>query len=179
MSESPEPIEEDQETRAEKFGHKRIQSQSHSSEGRPPISELDVRLSEDHRPQSAAPIPSVRTGNEMPENVKQHPRQAHRSYRQLFAESCWFYSQNTPTIVLLLPRLALTLALLMAFSSSSPASVASVNLGSGAFGRDNTFFVSGGRLSVYAKVVIWVNLGWGAWRLFVYLVSWYVNPLHP
>lgn len=38
-------------------------------------------------------------------------------WKQFIAESCWFYSQNLPTVSMLVPRAGLVLALLFTFSS--------------------------------------------------------------
>ncbi|KAG8929842.1 hypothetical protein FRC02_005008 [Tulasnella sp. 418] len=92
--------------------------------------------------------------------------------RQFLAESCWFYSQNTPTISLLVPRLALSLALLVAFNGPAPGAAVLSAAGEAAFGRDGTFFEPRGQLSTYGKVIIWLNLIWGLWRILVLMISW-------
>lgn len=94
------------------------------------------------------------------------------------AESAWFYSQNTPTICLLLPRLALSLALLLSFSSANPQVGILVREGLVGGGRDGTWFEGeGGTLSVYARGVLWANVGWGVWRVGVLIISWCVGFL--
>ena len=99
-----------------------------------------------------------------------------RDVWQFFAESCWFYSQNLPTIVLLVPRLAMTLALYIAFVGPSTGTT----LGSGGgLGRDGTFFGSRGELTGYAQVIMWIQLAWGVWRILVLIASWFVNRRIP
>jgi hypothetical protein len=81
--------------------------------------------------------------------------------RDGLAETCWFYSQNLPTVALLLPRAGLSLALLLAFSNPSPAVVALANEGD--LGRDGTFFRSSdGSLTAYARGVLVANAAWTA-----------------
>ena len=89
------------------------------------------------------------------------------------AETFYFYSQNLPTVALLMPRAALCLALLFAFSSPDPNAVA---LGdAGISRRDGTFFrPADGTLTDYARGVLIANAAWTAWRILVLLVSWYV-----
>jgi len=92
------------------------------------------------------------------------------SLRDGIAETCWFYSQNLPTIALLLPRAGLCLALLFAFSSSQPGYVALAEVGSSQ--RDQTFFRIDGTLTNYARGVLIANAAWTAWRTLVLLCSW-------
>ncbi|KAG9047410.1 hypothetical protein FS837_002306 [Tulasnella sp. UAMH 9824] len=92
-----------------------------------------------------------------------------RNALQFLAESCWFYSQNMPTIVTLLPRLALTLALYLAFVGPSTGATLGSN---NSLGRDGTFFGGHGELSGYAKVIVWLQIAWGLWRTMVLLGSW-------
>ncbi|KAF8509755.1 hypothetical protein BU17DRAFT_98635 [Hysterangium stoloniferum] len=76
------------------------------------------------------------------------------------AETCFFLSQNTPTVLLLLPRAALSLSLLL----QPPA-------GPG-LGRDGTYFDSGsGALSGYAKGILLANAAWTIWRALLVLGS--------
>lgn len=71
----------------------------------------------------------------------------------------------------LLPRAGLSLALLLAFTNPDPGYLAL--LSQGAVGRDSTYFDSpSGVLSTYAKVVLWLNVAWTAWRVLVLVVSW-------
>lgn len=96
-------------------------------------------------------------------------RQEGRNVSQFIAESCWFYSQNMPTIVTLVPRLALTLALYLAFVGPSTGATLGSN---NSLGRDGTFFGGHGELSGYAKVIVWLQIAWGLWRSIVLLGSW-------
>ncbi|KAI0795920.1 hypothetical protein C8Q75DRAFT_802985 [Abortiporus biennis] len=93
------------------------------------------------------------------------------SIRDGLAETFYFYSQNLPTVALLLPRAALSLALLLAFSSSN----SSLPVGdAGVFSRrDGTFFrAENGTLTGYARDVLIANAAWTAWRILVLLISW-------
>jgi hypothetical protein len=92
------------------------------------------------------------------------------SIRDGLAETFYFYSQNLPTVVLLLPRAALSLALLFAYDSSLPDVV--LDNTTIAMRRDETFFDQDGSLSSYAKGVLIANAAWTAWRILVLLCSW-------
>ena len=88
------------------------------------------------------------------------------------AEQCYRFSQNLPTVILLLPRAAICLALLLAFSSPGSAAVASSNAGSEP--RDATYFNGDGALTRYGRGILIFNAVWIAWRVLVLLASWYV-----
>ena len=93
------------------------------------------------------------------------------SFQSGLAESFYFYSQNLPTVALLVPRAALSLALLLAYSGQVPAGDENDNLG--VFGRrDGTYFRDNGTLTGYARGVLIANAAWTAWRILVLLVSW-------
>ena len=97
----------------------------------------------------------------------------HGSIADGLAETFYFYSQNLPTVALLLPRAGLCLALLFAFSSPDPDVVALADAGLSR--RDGTFFrASDGTLTDYARGVLIANAAWTAWRVLVLLISWYV-----
>ena len=92
------------------------------------------------------------------------------------AETCWYLSQNTTNIALLLPRAGLCLTLLLTFSSSQPGTLALADTGS--IPRDRTFFnPDDGTLSGYAKGVLIANAAWTAWRTLVWLFAWYACHL--
>lgn len=98
------------------------------------------------------------------------------SIRDGIAETCWYLSQNTANIALLLPRAGLCLALLLTFSSSQPGTLALAD--SGSIRRDRTFFSPrDGTLSGYAEGVLIVNAAWTAWRTLVWLCAWYARRL--
>lgn len=93
------------------------------------------------------------------------------SIRDGIAETCWYFSQNTANIALLLPRAGLSLALLLTFSSSQPGTLALAD--SGNIHRDRTFFdPQTGTLSGYAKGVLIANAAWTAWRTLVWFCAW-------
>ncbi|GJJ14149.1 hypothetical protein Clacol_008409 [Clathrus columnatus] len=81
------------------------------------------------------------------------------SFTPFIAESAYFFSQNTPTVVLLLPRAALCLALLL----QSPAGAD--------LGRDSTYFDANGALTSYARGILFANAIWTLWRSIVLLGS--------
>ena len=94
------------------------------------------------------------------------------SIRDGISETCWFYSQNLPTVALLLPRAGLCLALLFAFANPNVEYLSLVDSGNNH--RDGTFFrVEDGSLTDYARGVLIANAAWTAWRLLVLLTSWY------
>ncbi|KAF9267074.1 hypothetical protein L218DRAFT_995968 [Marasmius fiardii PR-910] len=93
------------------------------------------------------------------------------SIRDGLAETFYFYSQNLPTVALLLPRAGLCLALLLTFSTADPNVVTLTNEGSG-LGRDGTFFNRDGTLTAYASGVLMANVAWTLWRTLVLLISW-------
>ncbi|KAI5999094.1 hypothetical protein EDD15DRAFT_2527946 [Pisolithus albus] len=93
------------------------------------------------------------------------------SLRDGLAETFWFYSQNLPTVALLLPRAGLALALLLMFSAPNPDYVIMAEAGFSP--RDGTFFhASDGTLTSYARGVLIVNAAWTAWRILVLITSW-------
>ncbi|KAK1220309.1 hypothetical protein PQX77_016934 [Marasmius sp. AFHP31] len=93
------------------------------------------------------------------------------SLRDGLAETFYFYSQNLPTVSLLLPRAGLSLALLLAFWTPNPNVLALVGQGSST-GRDGTFFNRDGTLTAYARGVLATNVAWTIWRALVLLISW-------
>ncbi|KAF8641631.1 hypothetical protein AX16_009857 [Volvariella volvacea WC 439] len=95
----------------------------------------------------------------------------HGSFRDGLSETFWFYSQNLPTVALLLPRAGLSLALLFSFSSA-PVGLR-VLTDAGIRNRDSTYFRSeDGALTAYARGVLIANAVWTAWRILVLLCSW-------
>ncbi|KAF7304690.1 OPT oligopeptide transporter [Mycena kentingensis (nom. inval.)] len=93
------------------------------------------------------------------------------SWRDGMAETFSFYSQNLPTVALLLPRAGLSLALLLAFSNPDPGVIALADAGRNH--RDKTFFrVHDGTLTSYARGILYANAAWALWRALVVLVSW-------
>jgi hypothetical protein len=81
-------------------------------------------------------------------------------FADYIAEKCYWRVQNWPTVALLLPRAALSLAVLFQRSlGPGEEAVASA--------RDSTYFESlssGGGLTGYAKGILFVNAAWAAWR---------------
>ena len=95
------------------------------------------------------------------------------SIRDAIAETCYWYSQNWPTVGLLLPRAGIALALLLTFGSTQADYLALA--GVGVSPRDGTFFRTDGALTDYARGVLIANAAWTAWRVLVLLLSLYVT----
>ena len=95
---------------------------------------------------------------------------AEGSLRDLLAKTWYFYAQNLPTIVTLLPRIGLALALLLTFFSPKnfPGGLSLSDVDQSIAGRDGTFF---------NKDVLIANAAWAAWRTLVLLLSWCVTFL--
>ncbi|KAI0086063.1 hypothetical protein BDY19DRAFT_895416 [Irpex rosettiformis] len=95
----------------------------------------------------------------------------HGKFRDGLAETFYYYSQNLPTVALLLPRAALSLALLLSFWTPEAGELALADMG--VRPRDGTFFRSSDQtLTNYARGVLIANAAWTAWRLLVLFVSW-------
>ncbi|XP_006456537.1 hypothetical protein AGABI2DRAFT_181129 [Agaricus bisporus var. bisporus H97] len=93
------------------------------------------------------------------------------SLRDGLAETFYWYSQNLPTVALLIPRAGLCLAILFAFSSPQAQTFSLANMGIN--NRDHTYFRRhDGTLTGYARGVLIANAAWAAWRILVLLVSW-------
>lgn len=99
----------------------------------------------------------------------------HASLRDGLAETANFYSQNWPTVILLMPRAALSLAALLAFWSPQPGAIAQGDAGISP--RDGTFFRADGTLTDYARGVLIANAAWTAWRILVLFLSLCVFPV--
>ncbi|THH14293.1 hypothetical protein EW146_g6022 [Bondarzewia mesenterica] len=97
------------------------------------------------------------------------------SLRDALAETCYFYSQNLPTVAFLLPRAGLSLVLLLSFFSPEqlPGGLTLGDVDQSIGRRDGTYFnQENGTLSGYAKGVLIANAAWTAWRILVLLLSW-------
>lgn len=100
---------------------------------------------------------------------------AEGSLRDALAETCYFYAQNLATVVTLLPRAGLALALLISFFNPEhlPGGLSLSDIDQSIARRDGTFFDQRtGALSGYAKGVLIANAVWAAWRTLVLLLSW-------
>lgn len=93
------------------------------------------------------------------------------SARDGLAETFFFYSQNLPTVALLLPRAGLSVALLLTFSSAQPGDVALADAGINPH-RDGAYFRTDGTLTSYARGVLIANAAWTAWRALLLLICW-------
>ncbi|GAA6016143.1 hypothetical protein JCM11491_000681 [Sporobolomyces phaffii] len=82
---------------------------------------------------------------------------------------CW-YRQNWPTVLLLVPRAAISVAVLLLYTTTAYGS--SMNTGQFA-SRDSAFFDSAtGALTGFAAGVVLTNCAWAALRLVVLVVAW-------
>lgn len=109
------------------------------------------------------------------------------NYRQGFVEWAWDRSQNIPTVVLLLPRAGIALAVLLTYSTVNPTTLTYLNsrlnlpgkailrrdTSSTPVSRDSTFFNgTDGTLTTYAKTVLWANCGWTLWKILILLIAY-------
>jgi hypothetical protein len=105
------------------------------------------------------------------------------SLHDMLTEMCYFYAQNLPMIVTLLPCAGLACVLLLMFFSPEhlPGELLLSNIDQSIMHHDGTFFnTSTGALSGYAKGVLIANATWAAWRTLILLLSWYVPlPSYP
>ena len=120
-------------------------------------------------------------------SVKWYQRLWRLNYRQGFVEWAWDRSQNIPTVVLLLPRASIALAVLLTFSTLNPTTLTYLNsrldlpekavlkteTSSTPVSRDSTFFNgTDGTLTTYAKAVLWANCGWTLWKILILLIAY-------
>lgn len=120
-------------------------------------------------PLAASPLPSHASANPTPSPPRSPSHSSGsssslRAFSDYIAETCYWRAQNTPTVLLLLPRAALSLSLLLAFSASTADTDAAPP-------RDPTYFDANGTLTGYARGVLWANAVWTAWRAVVLLGS--------
>ncbi|EPQ29218.1 uncharacterized protein PFL1_03505 [Pseudozyma flocculosa PF-1] len=95
-----------------------------------------------------------------------HSARVMAARRDFAIETFWFYSQNWPTVLTLLPRAALCVVLLVLYRTSGPPLATEGT-------REATIFnAATGRLTTYTFVILLVNAAWAAWRLAVLVASW-------
>jgi len=109
------------------------------------------------------------------------------NYRQGFVEWAWDRSQNVPTVLLLLPRAGIALAVLLTYSTVNPTTLTYLNsrfnfpgkavlkrvTSATPVSRDGAFFnESDGTLTTYAKTVLWANCGWTLWKILILLIAY-------
>jgi hypothetical protein len=120
-------------------------------------------------------------------SLRWYQRLRRLNYRQGFVEWAWDRSQNVSTVVFLLPRAGIALAVLLTYSTVNPATLAYFNSrlnlpGTGVLKvessptpvlRDNTFFnETNGTLTTYAQAVLWANCGWTLWKILILLIAY-------
>lgn len=76
-------------------------------------------------------------------------------------ETCEWYRQNWPTVLLLLPRAGLTCAVILLYNTTAYGSTTAAVTTS----RDSAYFDADGTLSPFAFGVLMTNAVWAAWRL--------------
>ncbi|KAL9934036.1 hypothetical protein V8E36_007118 [Tilletia maclaganii] len=92
------------------------------------------------------------------------------SFSDFCVETLWFYSQNWPTIITLVPRAVICTAILIIYHADNN------SFSTPAKNRDSAYFDSTTQLlTTYAFVILLINAVWAAWRisLFVGSVSLY------
>ncbi|KDN44383.1 hypothetical protein K437DRAFT_138993 [Tilletiaria anomala UBC 951] len=91
-----------------------------------------------------------------------------------FIETCWYYSQNWPTIITLIPRAIICIIVLVLYNPSGTLSSTLSSTPGLMSARDPFFFDSAtDLLSTYASIVLVVYLGWVSWRALVLVVSYF------
>ncbi|GAA5853224.1 hypothetical protein JCM8547_000247 [Rhodosporidiobolus lusitaniae] len=81
-------------------------------------------------------------------------------------ETFSWYRQNWPTVLLLIPRAGLSVAILFLYNTTDYGSLTANSIS-----RNSAYFVSNGTLSPFAFGVLMANAVWAAWRLFLVLFS--------
>jgi len=97
------------------------------------------------------------------------------NFKQGIAETSAQYAQNMPSVLLLLPRAALCLALLFAFSSPKNTNFTFNTSTTTTSLRDPTYFrtsTGGSSLTSYARGVLIANAAWTAWRVLVLILAY-------
>lgn len=117
------------------------------------------------------PAPTPQSPSDTDYDLDEYYDSSQNPWKSGIAETCFLYSQNLPTVALLLPRAALSMALLFAFSKPPASTNSTVSAVSP---RDQTFFKPDGSLTNYARGVLFANAAWTAWRLLVLIASWSV-----
>ncbi|GAA6052932.1 hypothetical protein JCM3770_006740 [Rhodotorula araucariae] len=80
-------------------------------------------------------------------------------------ETAGWYRQNWPTLLLLLPRAGLAVAILLLYSTTAYGTTTSTT------GRDTAYFGANGTLTGFGSGVIFANAAWAAWRVGVWVVA--------
>ncbi|ORY47191.1 hypothetical protein BCR35DRAFT_356218 [Leucosporidium creatinivorum] len=83
------------------------------------------------------------------------------------AETFGWYSQNWPTVILLVPRAGLSLALLLLFGTTAYGTANET-----ASDRDSAYFHRNGTLTGFAQGVLLTNCAWAALRLLFIVISY-------
>ncbi len=85
--------------------------------------------------------------------------------RDALIESFWYYSQNWPTVLTLLPRGVIAAIVLVLYKPAGPARPTQSQ-------RDTAYFdQSTQRLTQFAFIIITIQAAWVAWKLAVLLIS--------
>ncbi|GAA5914795.1 hypothetical protein JCM6882_007275 [Rhodosporidiobolus microsporus] len=78
-------------------------------------------------------------------------------------ETLAWYRQNWPTVLLLVPRAGLSVAVLLLYSTTAYGSSDALTIS-----RDTAYFGGNGTLTGFASGVLFANAAWAAWRLLVF-----------
>lgn len=89
-------------------------------------------------------------------------------------EACHMLAQTLAPTVMLLPRAALAVALLVAYSSQPPAPLVGTGIAGSMRDRDPRFFTSShpGQLTGYSRGILIAFVSWAAFRLALLLGAW-------
>ncbi|PWN37072.1 uncharacterized protein FA14DRAFT_9662 [Meira miltonrushii] len=91
------------------------------------------------------------------------------SKRDFLIETCWFFSQNWPTVLTILPRGIILTILLVIYNPTSNGNRIPLN---GQM-RDPVYFnSSSGLLTNFSYVILLINTIWIAWRILLLLTAW-------
>ncbi|KAL8287305.1 hypothetical protein RQP46_003757 [Phenoliferia psychrophenolica] len=84
-------------------------------------------------------------------------------------ETCQWYAQNWPTVLLLIPRAGISIAVLLLYGTTA---YGTPSVAMSTMGRDPGYFIQGsGVLSNWALILLLVNLIWAAYRLVLILIA--------
>ncbi|SCV72835.1 BQ2448_4372 [Microbotryum intermedium] len=83
-----------------------------------------------------------------------------------FIETCYYYSQGWPTLLLLAPRAGLSLALLLLFGTTAYGTASAL-----ASTRDSAYFNTDGTLTSFSVGFLMANLAWAAWHLLLWSLA--------
>lgn len=91
------------------------------------------------------------------------------SKRDFLIETCWFFSQNWPTVLTILPRGIILTIFLVIYHPTSNSNRIPLN----GQVRDPVYYnTSSGLLTSFSYVILLINTAWIAWRVLLLLAAW-------